>query len=240
MKLTRFSLPRLVVADGSLEALKWLGLVLMTGDHINKYLLNGTAPILFSAGRLAAPIFVFVLAFNLARSDSRVRGVYQRVIIRLAVFGALSTPAFIALGGLVAGWWPANILFTLLALTSTLFFLECGGGICITTAIAIFVFGGSLVEFWWPAILFGIAVWFYAKRPSYVAFASAALACSALSYINGNSWALVALPVIVAFTRFKICLPRCAWAFYAFYPAHLCLMWLVRIPLSNAGYLFLT
>jgi hypothetical protein len=29
-------------SDGTLEALKWLGLILMTGDHVNKYLFNAT------------------------------------------------------------------------------------------------------------------------------------------------------------------------------------------------------
>ena len=33
-------LPRLVLSDGTVEALKWLGLILMTGDHINKYLVQ--------------------------------------------------------------------------------------------------------------------------------------------------------------------------------------------------------
>ncbi|WP_010101405.1 TraX family protein [Verminephrobacter aporrectodeae] len=59
--------PRLVVADGTCEGLKWLALALMTGDHVNKYLFNATLPVLFEAGRLALPIFVFVLACNLAR-----------------------------------------------------------------------------------------------------------------------------------------------------------------------------
>jgi hypothetical protein len=35
-------LPRLVLADGTVEALKWFALLLMTGDHVNKYLFNGT------------------------------------------------------------------------------------------------------------------------------------------------------------------------------------------------------
>jgi hypothetical protein len=38
-----------VIADGTLEALRWLALVLMTGDHANKYLFNGTLPWLFNA-----------------------------------------------------------------------------------------------------------------------------------------------------------------------------------------------
>nr|WEG85486.1 trbP [Escherichia coli] len=63
----RASLPAMVIADGTIEALKWLALLAMTGDHVNKYLFNGTLPYLFEAGRLALPLFVFVLAYNLAR-----------------------------------------------------------------------------------------------------------------------------------------------------------------------------
>ena len=48
----------------------------MTGDYVNKYLFNGTLPRLFNAGRVTLPLFVFVLAYNLARPDTLERGVY--------------------------------------------------------------------------------------------------------------------------------------------------------------------
>jgi len=240
MSTKHLSLPRLFVADGTLEALKWLGLLLMTGDHVNKYLLNDTVPMLFAAGRLVVPVFVFVLAFNLARPDTLRRGVYQRTMARLAVFGLLATPAFIALGGLFAGWWPLNILFTLLVLTATLFIFERGGKANAIAACAILALGGSSVEFWWPAILFGTSVWFYAKRPTVTALVVAVLSCASLTYINGNSWALAALPLIVAATRIELHFPRWNWAFYAYYPAHLAALWFIRIPMSQAGYLFFT
>jgi hypothetical protein len=119
--MNRVILPRLVIPDGSLEALKWLALVLMTEDHVDKYLFNGTIAVLFDAGRAALPLFVFVLAYNLARPDALERGVYLRTMKRLALFGVLATPAFIALGGLLAGWWPLNIMFALLAITAMLY-----------------------------------------------------------------------------------------------------------------------
>ena len=90
------------ISDGSLEALKWIALVLMTGDHVNKYLFNATLPVLFEAGRVALPLFIFVLAYNLARPDVMAREVYGRTMKRLALFGVLATPVFIALGGLMA------------------------------------------------------------------------------------------------------------------------------------------
>jgi hypothetical protein len=240
MRGERLSLPALRIADGTLEALKWIGLLLMTGDHVNKYLLNDTVPLLFDAGRAVMPIFVFVLAFNLARPGTLARGVYPRTMIRLAVFGALATPAFVALGGLLAGWWPLNILFTLLVLTATLFFLERGGKANVVAACAIALLGGSSVEFWWPAILLGVAVWFYAKRPTATALVVGVLACASLAVINRNFWALAALPLIAAATRIDVRCPRWKWAFYAYYPVHLTALWLIRIPMSHAGYLFFT
>ncbi len=52
------------IESGTLEGLKWLGLLLMTVDHVNKYLLHDAIPALFAAGRLAVPLFSFVLAYK--------------------------------------------------------------------------------------------------------------------------------------------------------------------------------
>jgi len=234
------ALPQLAISSGTIEALKWLALLFMTGDHVNKYLLNDTVPVLFDAGRLTMPLFVFILAYNLARPRTFERGGYQRTMIRLAVFGALATPAFIALGGLLAGWWPLNIMFTLLVLTLALFLIRRGGNANAIAAGVVIVVGGSSVEFWWPAIIFGVAVWFYARRPSMTALLVALLACASLAIINRNMWALAALPIIAAAARVDLRCPRWKWAFYAYYPAHLTALWLIRIPMSHAGYLFFT
>ena len=40
-------LPRVAVSDGTLEALKWLALLLMAADHTNKYLLRDASHTLF-------------------------------------------------------------------------------------------------------------------------------------------------------------------------------------------------
>jgi hypothetical protein len=231
-------LPRLVVADGSVEALKWLALLLMTGDHVNKYLFNGTVPLLFNAGRLALPIFCFVLAYNLARPDTLRRGVYRRTLKRLALFGLAATPAFLALGGLWAGWWPLNVMFTLLAATAVLFLIDQGGRPRLVVAAAVFLVAGSSVEYWWPALSICLAVWWYCRKPSVPALALLLASCAALWFINGNFWALAALPVVAAAAHVDVRLPRLRWAFYAYYPLHLVALWLIRIPMSKAGYLF--
>jgi hypothetical protein len=151
------------IPDGTVEALKWLALALMTGDHVNKYLFNATLPVLFEAGRVALPLFVFVLAYNLARPGTLERGVYGRTMSRLAVFGALASVPFVALGGLYAGWWPLNVMFTLLVVTATAYLVERGGKLHLAAAGVVFLVGGSSVEYWWPAVAFGLAVWSYTQ-----------------------------------------------------------------------------
>ncbi|WP_296310271.1 TraX family protein [Pseudomonas sp.] len=228
--------PSLVIADGTLEALKWLGLFLMTIDHVNKYLFNGTCPAAFAAGRLALPIFVMVLAYNLARPNSLARGVYRRTAGRLLTFGVLATPAFLALGGLVAGAYPLNILFTLLVATVVIQLLDCDRPVA---AVIAFGIGGALVEFWWPAIGLCVVVWLYARRSSWTCLVLGIVCCASLQVINGNAWALAAIPVFLIAMHWKLTMRRRRWVFQAYYPLHLMAICLIRIPMAKAGYLFL-
>jgi hypothetical protein len=218
--------PRLVVSDGTLESLKWLALLLMVANHINKYQLHDASHALFNSGRIAMPLFVFVLAYNLARPDSFKRGAQTRTMKRLALFGVLATPPFMALGGLLAGWWPLNILFALLSLTAIIYYLEQQTlpGYLIVCA---FIVAGSSVEFWWPVLAFGIAVWWYCKAPQLTTMIIAVVALLLLRLINGNDWALAALPVLFLSTAVNIPVPRYQWLFYYFYLVHLSLFWIL-------------
>ena len=219
--------PRIVVSDGTLEALKWLALLLMVADHTNKYLLHEASPILFNCGRIAMPLFVFVLVYNLARPDAYKKGAHIRTMKRLALFGLLATPPFIALGGLFAGWWPLNILFALLSMTAIIYCLEYQTISGYLVACVLFIICGSSVEFWWPVLAFGIALWWYCKTPQITPLIIAVVALLLLRSINGNYWALAALPILFASTVVNIPMPRYQWLFYFFYPLHLTLLWLL-------------
>ena len=229
---------QLHVPDGTIEALKWLALTLMTGDHVNKYLFNGTLPFFFEAGRLALPIFVFVLAYNLARLGALERGAYTRTMKRLAIFGAVASVPFIALGGLYAGWYPLNILFACLVVTACAYLMENGGTLHLVGAGLVFLVGGGLVEYWWPAVALGLAVWSYCKRPTVSAAVVALLACTSLWFINRSLWALTAMPLLLVASYVDLPMPRLRWAFYGYYPLHLAALWVIRILLSKSGYLF--
>lgn len=212
---------RFVVADGSLEALKWLGLVLMVLDHVNKYLLGEAHPALFDLGRMVTPIFGFVLMHNLARPGALAAGMHGRVMRRLLAFGALATPMFVAL----VGWWPLNILFMLLLATGVVWLIERGGSLRLALALCAFVVAGAVVEFWWFGVLSCLGAWFYCRRPTAFRLALWTLAVASLWIVNRNFAALAALPLIWGACQVDIPLARHRWFFYAFYPAHLAVIW---------------
>jgi hypothetical protein len=214
------------ISDGSLEALKWAGLVLMTGDHVNKYLLHDASPTLYALGRMVMPLFGFVLMANLARPGALRAGMHLRVMRRLAVFALLATPAFVGL----VGWWPLNTFVTLWLATLIVWLLERGGGVAHAAALIVFLIGGALVEFWWPALLCCLGAWGFARRPDGVRMLLWALATASLAIVNGNLAALAALPLILGARQVDIPLRRCRWVFYAYYPAHLSLIAMVPRP----------
>jgi len=223
-----FELPRIVLADGTLEALKWLALTLMTLDHVNKYLLHEAVPALFAAGRLAMPLFGFVLAYNLARPETLAAGVYSRVLQRLAIYGAIATVPCIALGGIAWGWWPLNIMAMLFVAVGVMYLVEKGGKANFALAVMLFVLGGGIVEFWWPGVALCLAAWRYCKRPSWSALIVWICALASLFIINSNMWALALLPLVfVAAPRINLNMPRLSRVFYAYYPAHLIVLWIL-------------
>ena len=212
------------VSDGSLEALKWVGLLLMTGDHANKYLLQEASVALYALGRLAMPLFGFVLMAHLARPGARQAGVHGRVMRRLAVLALLATPAFVQL----VGWWPLNILATLWLATLIVWLIEQGGRARGWGALAAFLAGGAVVEFWWPGLLCCLCAWAFLRRPSAPRLLLWVLATASLSLINGNFAALAALPLTWGAGRIEMPVPRSRWFFYAFYPVHLSVIALVQ------------
>ncbi|TWD77189.1 TraX protein [Variovorax beijingensis] len=217
------------ISDGSLEALKWVGLLLMAGDHVNKYLMHGSSPTLYAFGRMAMPLFGFVLMVNLTRPGALETGLHLRVMKRLAIFALLATPAFVHL----VGWWPLNILATLLLATLIVWLLERDGRAARCTALIAFLVGGAVVEFWWPALLCCLGAWAFLRRSTCLRMLLWALATASLTVINGNFAAVATLLLIWGARQVEITLPRSRWVFYAFYPIHLSLIALVLIVTEN-------
>jgi hypothetical protein len=220
------------MADGSLEAIKWAALVLMVFDHINKYLYAEKLPVIFQLGRIVMPMFGFVLAYNLARPDALARGVHGRMMYRLTLMGLAASPMCIILNGMFVtanAWWPLNILFLLLLVVSLTYLIDRGGARCYALAIALFILGGAFVEYLWMGVLCCLGAWLFCREASPSRLLLWFLGTLSLTVVNGNTWALVAIPIVLMAGRVVLRLPRRTWVFYTFYPAHLLLLLIVRL-----------
>jgi hypothetical protein len=211
------------LTEGTAEALKWLALSLMVGDHVNRYVLQGSQPWLYDAGRLAMPLFASILGVHLARdsSPSTRQRRYRRVALRLAVAGTAATLPLASLGALLWGWYPLNVLFTLLFATGLMALLDTPTVAARCGATSVFIISGAFVEFWWPGLATSMAAWFLARRPSGGRLLMWLCALLSLTYVNGTPWALGAAPLFMAASGLKIRLRRLPYIFYSLYPLHL-------------------
>jgi TraX protein len=212
----------LPIEDGTLQALKWFALVLMLLDHLNKYLFAQAWPLVPELSRCVAPIFATVLGLNLSRPWALHRGVHARTAARLLAFGLLATPATVALHG----WWPLNIMFTLLAGTlmvvalqhNTVPHLLAAGVVCIAATLG--------TEYGLAGVAIVVTAFACGQQASFRRVAAWVASVAALVFVNGNVWALLAVPLLLAAPFVHgLKLPRVRWLFYAVYPLHLTVVW---------------
>lgn len=209
--------------SGTLEALKWIGLAAMLGDHVNKALFGDTLPVLSELGRVAFPLFALVFGYNLARENPQWAQAYRRSLVRLLGFGLLAFP-FSVLAFQRWDLMPLNILFTLAVGLGLVWCIRRNDIAGALIGSLLFLGGGALVEFYWPGLLLIVACWASFARPSLATQLGALASLTLLALVNGNFYALLALPVVWLVSRFDLELPRNRWVFYVFYPAHLAVL----------------
>ncbi|TKB94667.1 MAG: conjugal transfer protein TraX [Nitrospira sp.] len=228
-----WTLPHVELSDGSVEAMKWLGLILMTADHAQKYGLIAV-PGVYEAGRMAFPLFGIVLAYNLARVQSHDRAVYVRVLTRLLAYGVIASIPFVALGGLGFGWWPLNCMFTLAVAVCIMYVIESRRPFWKTKAATVFLLGGAMVEFWWPGVALCVGAWLYIKQPTWGGLLLWLAGTAGLTVINGNGWACASFVVLAGMAYcVTIKIPRASRFFYLYYLAHLSIILLLGFRIQS-------
>jgi len=215
------------ISSGSLEAIKWLALVAMTLDHTNKVIFDTSFPLMSDFGRLAMPLFGFVLAYNFARENAFSRCVHLNAIKKMAVIGLLATPFYMQTLG-AGKLLPLNIMFTLALVGSIIYIIEKGGWYREILVMLLFVYGSMFVDYLWIGVAYCLAAWFFCKNANIWGLLAWLGATIGLFYINDNHLAILAIPIIYIATKVNINVPRLRLAFYIYYPVHLMLLWSIK------------
>jgi hypothetical protein len=220
---------RISFTDAQLEALKWIALASMFIDHFGRHLLGvGHHSWVFAAGRVAFPLFAFVLAVNLARPGDRA-GRAARSAVRLAFACAISQlPSIWARGE------PELVnIFGTFALGAVLCWLFAAAGHiawralgCVAVATA-----SHHVEFDLMGVFLVPAIYLWRAEGRRDAAALACVLFIAVALLNGSfggAWGaggtLMAIPLAMLVAQAPVGAPRLAMLFYAVYPIHLALI----------------
>lgn len=202
------------MTSGGRELLKWIALVLMTGDHVLTVFGVGYVPVVFEIGRLAFPLFALVMAYNLAQpgADS---GKSAR---RLALWGLVATPAATLAFGQIL---PLNVLLTFAAAAGGIWALERRQR---ALAALLALVAPVALDYAWPGVWLVLAGWRWYRGQGgqpWLVWGCMGLLC----LYNGNAWALLAIPLL-RLGHVDTAIPRLGRVFYGYYVGHLAALWL--------------
>lgn len=208
------------MTSGGRELLKWLALVLMTGDHVVTVFGLTYVPVVSELGRVAFPLFAMVMAFNLAQSGADASKSAQR----LAAWGIAATPvAVLAFGQLV----PLNVLLTFAAAATGVWAIQRRYW-SLTALLAVIV--PVWLDYAWPGVWLVLAGWRWYRgqgtRP-WLVWACMGLLC----VYNGNAWALLAIPLL-RLGHLNAPVPRTGRLFYCYYVGHLAVLVLLALSVA--------
>lgn len=208
-----------------LELAKWVAVVSMTVDHAGKIAAPGLDAETHLLGRLAMPLFAFIVGTRLALSPDLARR-YLRTLLPWAL---VSQPVYVVVGH---DWGDGNVLFTLALGVGAAWGLEAfraGRRGPAAAALALSLAASPWVEFG----TLGVALVPAAAALARPEAARAAWACGPLGLVANlhaappplrlvDVSALLASAVAVASLHVPRRLPRLPkHVFYAYYPAHL-------------------
>lgn len=240
--------PRLVprIDSGQQEVVRWVALAAMAVDHVGAVLLpaDSAQPLRF-VGRVAWPLFAFLIAYNVA-----VRGVDpRRYLMPLLLWGLVAqVPHTLAFG-----YFRVSIMGTLFLAAAALVLLQRlgvrparhgtggqataeplaagppapGAALLGLAGIALL---SSAVEYGPYGVALVIAMWWAAGSGAPLAWLAASALTALVNYPYPN-WpaALIALPVIALAGHSRLRLPRSGRLPWLFYPAHLLVLWLLSL-----------
>jgi hypothetical protein len=195
-------------------------------DHLYSFLRIQELKYFYPLGRLSMPLFAFALSYGLAIQKSKYFNL--PTIKRILIFGLISSVPYIALGNVMSGWWPLNIMFTFLISAIIISILSSTIKQRYLITLIVFVIGGAFVEYAWAGIALTVSFWWFVKRADWMSLSLIILSMIMLNNFNHNLWATLALPIIYLASKINFAIPRIKHFFYYVYPIQLSVIWIVR------------
>lgn len=199
------------------ELLKWIAIVLMVLDHVGYFLEQYVW--LRYAGRVVYPLFAFLVAYNYLYNTKN----KERYLKRLLFWALISQPIYMLVMG-----DNLNILFTILF--GALVVYAVGNQKPYTILLCVLLVPASLVTSYGIAgVVLVPSFYFLLKNIKF----AAPLLVFTLAFLNAPKYLLftaLSIPLIALAERFNGAIGRTSGVFfYAFYPAHLAVLWLVFV-----------
>ncbi len=210
--------------------LKITAMLSMLCDHIAFVLVPAESyPSLYyfmrAVGRIAFPLFCFMLVEGFIYTHNR-----KKYIIRLAVFAVISEIPFdLSAGGGVLCWDSQNVMWTLLIGFIVMYAIDKAGEIYIAKIFAILAGGAVAYIMHTDYSIFGVFI--IAVLYIYRYNRKMGMVIMGILILSQNSiemYAVLSIPIILNYSPDKnnIRLPK--YFFYAFYPAHLFILYIIR------------
>ncbi len=206
--------------DGTIEFVKWIALAAMLVDHVGLLVFDqGRFSLADDVGRIAFPLFAFVLGLKLAVGSGAASPTSLRTVKRLFLWALISfVPFYLAAGRL----WPPNIFFTL-GLGALACWVESSALPDWQRWLAYFgiVVASFGCDYFAPGVFLILSVCVLYRRASVSAAAATLLCCVLLAFMSWSPWTLLAIPIASSVHWLRLSVPRLKWLFYAIYPLHL-------------------
>ncbi len=211
------------------DALKLVAIVSMTIDHVGAILLP-QAGWLRIIGRVAFPLF----AYQLAVGHLHTRNI-SRYALRLAIWGLIAQPIYMIAFGVRL--WSLNIFATLLLGLLAIWGWDHRRWWAVALALSL-----AAVQLWLPAVgpdygLYGVLLcltsFVLSRHREQLVISHGLLHVLAAAMLwPSQVYALASIPFILWLPRLRLRrLP--GWLFYAYYPAHLAVLVLIRRLLTR-------
>ena len=203
-----------------LGMLKWVALIGMIVYHFSHTLMFNPPATYVALGRIAFPIFGFILGYNIAQSVHLEKtGTEQRLMKALLACGCFAQPFYWNMTGHI---FPLNIMFTLALGTYLSFHYKS------LKAVGVLVVFGLFVDYAWIGAAYVLMSYLIStniikKQIEVINFFGFATALVSIAGYTHSYWPLLTLPLLVLgfFWKFQFYVPRAKWFFYAIYPLHL-------------------